>query len=117
MTKPEEKKAIPESDNPTDRRIQLGRRFGRIGRRIQRSDNPTTLQIQPDERRVGADRRILPDQRRGRTDRRILPDRRHTITDSITDYRKREFEGVKAKRKWYKKIITFIFGAKKQSHK
>ena len=35
MTKLEEKKTVPESDNSTDRRFQLDRRRGIIGRRIQ----------------------------------------------------------------------------------
>ena len=72
MIEPEEKKAVPESDTPTDHRKQLDRRCGVI-------------------------------------DRRIKPDRRASITDDITDYRIREIEGVKAKRKWYEKIFPSIF--------
>jgi len=83
MTKPEQKKTIPESNNPIDRRIQLDRRCGITDRRIQKSDNPTARQIQLNRRC-------------GLKDRRIRPDRRYTIDDWITDYRIHQINGAKA---------------------
>ena len=73
VTKPEEKKTIPESDNPTDRRILLDRRCGLNDRRKQPDRRKSITDFKTDN---SIDRRILPDRRRGLKDRRLLPDRR-----------------------------------------
>ena len=106
MIEPEEKKAVPESDNQTDRRKQLDRRCGAIDRRIKPDRRASMTDCTSDN---SSDRRARPYRRCGITDRRIQPDRRRSIIDDITDYRIREVEGVKAKRKWYEKIFPCIF--------
>jgi hypothetical protein len=102
MIEPEEKKAVPESDNPADRRRIPDRRSGVTDRRIKPDRRESITDGASDNSK---DRRVRPDRRIGVIDRRIQPSKRRSITDEITDYRIRQNEGVKPKKKWYEKIF------------
>ena len=100
VIKTEEKKAIHESDNLTDRitdrRIRPDRRNNITDRRIRADRRNRITDFRTDN---STERRIQLDRRCGLKDRRILPDRRYRINDLITNFRMRYIKGTRAKRK------------------